>query len=72
MSPVLSREIKIGQLLDNRFEITALIDRSGMATIFKALDRHTHQMVVLKSPSRGVRRDSQKLFPIRAGSSDHR
>jgi serine/threonine protein kinase len=46
----LSHEIKIGQLLDKRFEITALIERSGMATIFKALDGETRQMVALKVP----------------------
>jgi len=46
----LSHEIKIGQLIDKRFEITALIEQSGMATIFKALDRQTRQIVVLKVP----------------------
>jgi serine/threonine protein kinase len=46
----LSRELQIGQLLDNRFEVTALIERSGMAKIFKALDCQTRQMVVLKVP----------------------
>jgi eukaryotic-like serine/threonine-protein kinase len=46
----LSRELQTGQVLDGRFEITALIERSGMSTIFKALDRHTSQMVVLKVP----------------------
>ena len=43
-------EIKTGQVLDKRFEITALIERSGMATIFKALDYSTGQPVVLKLP----------------------
>jgi serine/threonine protein kinase len=46
----LSNEIKIGQLLDKRFEITALIEHSGMATIFKALDCQTRQTVALKVP----------------------
>jgi serine/threonine-protein kinase len=46
----LSHELQIGQLLDNRFEITALIERSGMATVFEALDGHTHQPVVIKVP----------------------
>jgi serine/threonine-protein kinase len=46
----LSREIKIGQLVDNRFGITALIERSGMATIFKAFDGKNNQIVVLKVP----------------------
>jgi serine/threonine-protein kinase len=46
----LSRELQIGELLDKRFEITALIERSGMATLFKALDRRTGRMVALKIP----------------------
>jgi serine/threonine-protein kinase len=46
----LSRELQTGQVLDRRFEIIALIERSGMSTIFKALDRQTRQMVVLKVP----------------------
>jgi serine/threonine protein kinase len=46
----LSNEIKIGELVDRRFEITALIERSGMATIFKAVDCQTRQTVVLKVP----------------------
>jgi serine/threonine protein kinase len=46
----LSRELQTGQVLDRRFEITALIERSGMSTVFKALDRQTQQMVVLKVP----------------------
>ena len=36
-----SNEIQPGQMLDNRFEITDQINRSGMATIFKAIDRET-------------------------------
>jgi serine/threonine-protein kinase len=46
----LSHEIQIGQLLDRRFEITALVERSGMATIFKALDCQTQQIVAIKVP----------------------
>jgi serine/threonine-protein kinase len=46
----LSRELQIGQILDKRFEVTALIQRSGMSTIFKALDCQTRRMVVLKVP----------------------
>jgi serine/threonine-protein kinase len=46
----LSHQIKIGQYLDNRFEVTGLIQRGGMATIFKALDCQTRQVVVLKFP----------------------
>jgi serine/threonine protein kinase len=46
----LSHDIQIGELLDNRFEITALIERSGMATIYKAEDRQTDRLVILKLP----------------------
>jgi len=46
----LSPEIQIGQLLDKRFEVTALIERSGTATIFKAFDWQTRQIVALKVP----------------------
>ena len=38
-----STEIQPGQLLDNRFQITDLINRSGMATIFKATDLKTRR-----------------------------
>jgi eukaryotic-like serine/threonine-protein kinase len=46
----LSNEIQIGQLLDGRFEITALIQRTRMAATFKALDHETRLMVILKAP----------------------
>ena len=50
MAPGLSHDIQIGQLIDRRFEITNLIERSGMATIFKALDCQTRRIVALKFP----------------------
>jgi len=50
----LSNEIKIGDLVDRRFQITALIERGGMATIFKAVDCQTRQAVVLKVPHTGL------------------
>ena len=37
-------------MLDNRFEITDLINRSGMASIFKANDRETGMTVAIKVP----------------------
>lgn len=46
----MSQEIQPGQILDERFEITEVISRSGMATIFKALDRATGKYVALKVP----------------------
>ena len=32
----MSHEVEVGQVLDDRFHITDLISRSGMASIFKA------------------------------------
>jgi len=46
----LSAELAPGQVLDDRFEITELISRSGMASIFKAQDRETGRTVALKVP----------------------
>ena len=46
----MSHDIQTGQRLDGRFEITALIEQSGMATVFKALDLQTNRPVVLKVP----------------------
>jgi eukaryotic-like serine/threonine-protein kinase len=45
-----SYEIQIGQVLDERFQITEVINRSGMATIFKAIDLNTGQTVAVKVP----------------------
>lgn len=41
-----SNDIEPGQVLDDRFEITDLVNRSGMAAIFKAEDRQNNNMVV--------------------------
>src|SRR5215468_477059 len=43
------REIAPGQKLD-QYEVLDVIARSGMATIFKALDTGTGRIVVLKVP----------------------
>jgi serine/threonine-protein kinase len=45
-----SNDIQPGQLLDNRFQITDLISRSGMASIFKANDLKTGLTVAIKAP----------------------
>jgi serine/threonine-protein kinase len=45
-----SYEIEIGQILDDRFQVTEIINRSGMATIFKAVDLNTGQTVAIKVP----------------------
>jgi len=43
-------ELGVGDLLDERFEITDVIAKSGMASLFKANDRQTGQAVALKVP----------------------
>lgn len=43
-------EIHVGDLLDDRFEITDVIAKSGMASLFKANDRQTGNAVALKIP----------------------
>jgi len=49
LSPM-SAEIETGQIFDERFEITDVISRSGMASIFKARDLQTGALVALKVP----------------------
>ncbi len=49
-SPKSGSELGPGSLLDKRFEITDLVARSGMASIFKADDRTTGKAVALKVP----------------------
>jgi serine/threonine-protein kinase len=46
-----------GMLLDKRFEITDLVARSNMASIFKANDRQTGQSVALKVPLMSLESD---------------
>ena len=45
-----ARELAPGMVLDGRFEITDLVARSNMASIFKARDRQTDEAVALKVP----------------------
>jgi serine/threonine-protein kinase len=45
-----SSEIEPGQILDDRYEITELISRSGMACIFKAQDLNKGALVAIKVP----------------------
>lgn len=49
-APAVTEELAPGQLLDGRFEITGLVNRSGMAAIFKARDRRTGATVAIKAP----------------------
>jgi len=46
----LSNELEPGHILDERFELTELISRSGMACIFKARDHQTGEVVAVKVP----------------------
>jgi serine/threonine-protein kinase len=48
--PTTKYELRPGQTLDNRFQILETISRSGMATIFKAMDLLTKQYVAVKVP----------------------
>jgi len=43
-------EPEVGQLLDGRYQITDLISRSGMASIYKATDVKDNRTVALKVP----------------------
>ena len=44
------KDLNVGSLLDDRFEITDVIAKSGMASLFKANDRQTGKAVALKVP----------------------
>ena len=44
------KELNVGTLLDDRFEITDIIAKSGMASLFKANDRQTGKAVAIKVP----------------------
>ena len=55
-SPV-SMDIEAGQVLDDRFEITESIHRSGMSTVFKAYDRKTDNTVAVKVPLMNLEAD---------------
>lgn len=46
----MSHETEVGDVLDGRFQITELISRSGMASIFKAKDLQTDSIVAVKIP----------------------
>lgn len=50
-------ELEPGELLDGRFLVIELIARSGMASIYRAVDSHSGAIVALKSPFAQFRRD---------------
>ncbi len=49
-STSVSSELEPGSVLDERFELTELISRSGMACIFKARDHESQEIVAVKVP----------------------
>jgi serine/threonine protein phosphatase PrpC len=51
------KDVSIGTLLDDRFEITDMIAKSGMASLFKANDRQTGKAVALKIPHLQIESD---------------
>jgi len=53
----LGNNIGVGQLLDDRFEITDVIAKSGMASLFKANDHVTGNAVALKIPHLQIESD---------------
>ena len=48
--PAMTGEPQVGQVLDARFEITELVARSGMGSIFKAIDLEIGESVALMVP----------------------
>jgi serine/threonine-protein kinase len=50
-------ELAVGRLLDDRFELTDLVARSNMASIFKARDRVTGQEMAIKVPMMSMESD---------------
>jgi serine/threonine protein phosphatase PrpC len=55
--PVSGIEIEAGQVLDDRFEIIEPIHRSGMSTVFKAIDRKNGEIVAVKVPLMNLEAD---------------
>lgn len=50
IGPSAGNELQVGQVLDDRYQVTDLISRSGMASIFKAIDLRDSRTVALKVP----------------------
>src|SRR6266446_193534 len=54
----MTNEVKPGEVVDGRFEIDSVISRSGMATVYKAKDLETKQIVAIKIPYMQLESDS--------------
>ena len=50
-------DVNVGTLLDDRFEVTDVIAKSGMGSLFKANDRRTGKAVALKIPHLQIESD---------------
>jgi serine/threonine protein phosphatase PrpC len=50
-------DVEVGQVLDDRFEITESIHRSGMSTVFQAVDRKNGEAVAVKVPLMNLEAD---------------
>jgi serine/threonine protein phosphatase PrpC len=50
-------DLAVGQLLDGRFELTDLVARSNMASIFRAADNQTGENVAIKIPLMALESD---------------
>jgi serine/threonine-protein kinase len=49
-APAVTTEIQVGQVLDERFEIVEVINRSAMSSVYKAVDLRSGRPVALKVP----------------------
>ena len=70
VSQPMSHEVEVGQTLDGRFQITELISRSGMASIFKGIDTQTGETVALKVPFMQFESDPAFYQPLPARGID--
>ncbi len=60
LEPTYSPELRAGFVLDGRFELLEAVTRSGMATIYRALDRRSGEVVAVKIPQ--LRYESDPAF----------
>ncbi|HLY11706.1 MAG TPA: serine/threonine-protein kinase [Planctomycetota bacterium] len=58
----MSDELRPGTLLDERFKITDLINKGGMASIYEAIDQKTGQVVAIKIPFMRFESDPSFFF----------
>lgn len=54
-----STDPMVGRVLDGRYEITSRIARGGMATVYRAQDRHLHRGVAVKLMHEGLYEDPE-------------